>query len=176
MRQVLLFFIIFTSFFAVAQNNVYNPLKSKGKLFEYAMFTKAPITDVQELITKQNQLEFQNLSSENQSVGFTSDDYWVTFRLENSASNEKTYYLETARPVTDVAYLYQLQNGKITKFSSGDGIAFEDRQVSHRETVFKVQLPQNTVQKFYLHLKSDGETLNLPLKLYTEEDFTESQL
>lgn len=171
MRQVLLFVTTFVSFCAFAQNSAYNPLKSKGKLYEYAIFTKAPITDVQEFISKQNQLEFQNLSTENQSVGFTSDDYWVTFRLENSASSEETYYLETARAVTDIAYLYQLQNGKITRFSSGDGIAFEERQVSHRETVFKVRLPQNTVQQFYLHLKSDGETLNLPLNLYTEEGF-----
>ncbi|WP_044400986.1 hybrid sensor histidine kinase/response regulator [Lacinutrix sp. Hel_I_90] len=174
MRQVLLFLITCVSLISFAQNSAYNPVESKGKLYEYAKFTKTPIADIQEILSNESRLEFQPLSNENQSVGFTSADYWVKFSLENTSSNKETYYLETARPITDVAHLYQINDGNIIQFNSGDGIAFSERQVQHRETIFKVTLPKNSMQQFYLYLKSDGETLNLPLKLYTEEGFWKS--
>lgn len=81
------------------------------------------------------------------------------------------YYLETARPITDEADLYQISEAKTYHFQSGDQIQFDKRQLPHRSTVFKIKLPPQTTQQFYFHLKSDGETINLPLNLYSETSF-----
>ncbi|MGB1210117.1 MAG: 7TM diverse intracellular signaling domain-containing protein [Lacinutrix venerupis] len=171
-RVILLIFCLFSSAL-FAQNTPFNPIESKGKLYEYALFAKAenPNLTIEDIISSQSDIVYNPLTSENQSVGFSSDDYWLTFSLENTTNQENTYYLETARPVTDIANLYQINNNDIKHFSSGDAIPFKDRQVKHRKTIFKIILPKNSEQKFYIHLKSDGETLNLPLTLYSPNEF-----
>lgn len=171
-RVILLIFCLFSSAL-FAQNTPFNPIESKGKLYEYALFAKAenPNLTIEDIISNQSDIVYNPLTSENQSVGFSSDDYWLTFSLENTTNQENTYYLETARPVTDIANLYQINNNDIKHFSSGDAIPFKDRQVKHRKTIFKIILPKNSEQKFYIHLKSDGETLNLPLTLYSPNEF-----
>lgn len=154
------------------QNPAFDPEKSKGQLYEYAEYstTGQRNLDIDEII-KDSLLVFEPLQSENESVGFTSDYYWVRFSLLNSGAATKVYYLETARPVTDLANLYQIGNQGIYFFKSGDRIPFEERQVNHRATVFKIELPSQMEQTFYLQLNSDGETINLPLELYDEDAF-----
>ena len=177
MRQVLILFISLVCYASFAQNVAYNPNKSKGKLYEYTQLAKAENGDItiNSILEDDNHLEFIPLTSENQSVGFSTDNYWLTFDLENSSNTSEIYYLQTARPVTDVANLFQVANkNNITKFKSGDAIAFSERQVEHRKTIFKIELPKKSTQQFYLHLRSDGETLNLPLVLHTESQFWKS--
>lgn len=177
MRQVLILFMSLVCYASFAQNVAYNPNKSKGKLYEYAQLAKAENGDINinSILEDESNLEFTTLISENQSVGFSTDNYWLTFDLENSSNTPEIYYLQTARPVTDVANLFQVANkNNITEFKSGDAIAFSERQVEHRKTIFKIELPKNSTRQFYLHLRSDGETLNLPLVLHTESQFWKS--
>lgn len=152
--------------------NAYNPETSKGKLYEYATFADAHnnAQGYPEII-KDTTLHFKALESDNQSLGFTSEYYWLRFSLENSSDETKVYYLETGRAVTDEAEMFQVSNKGIQNFKSGDQISFSERQVAHRATVFKIVLPKQTINQFYIRLKSDGETLNLPLNLYNEADF-----
>ena len=151
---------------------VFNPKTSKGKLYQYASFVNVEdnTLSIEDVVASKN-LGFKPIPSDNLSLGFTSSNYWVSFSLENTSSSKNTYYLETARPVTDLANLYILNKGSVTKYQSGDQIPFNKRQVAHRSTVFKLQLEPNTVKDFYLELSSDGETINVPLNLYTESEF-----
>ncbi len=171
MKQLLLL-TYFIGLGLYAQETSFDPLKSKGQLYEYANFYDAGNLDLSINEVKKDSL-FQNnfLDSDNHSVGFTSNNYWVRFKIKNSTQKESTYYLETARPVTDIADLYQIGTKNIESFKSGDKIPFSERQVKHRATVFKLNLPANSTQDIYLHFKSDGETLNMPLNLYTETSF-----
>src|SRR5690606_35746963 len=172
MKQLLLLTYLI-GFGLYAQNTVFDPLNSDGSLWEYAKFFNAGKNDwsIDEVL-KNASFEYNALESENHSVGFTSNNYWVRFSLKNSTNETSTYYLETARPVTDIANLFQIGiNGGTQHFKSGDKIPFSERQVKHRATVFKIEQPANTTQEFYLHFKSDGETLNLPLNLYTASSF-----
>ena len=168
----LLLITYFIGLCANAQQSIFDPEQSKGQLYEYAEFVNVGTSDFDVNQIKNNsQLEFNSLDSENHSVGFTSSNYWVRFQLENSTDNSKVYYLETARPITDIAELYQLGSNQNQPYKSGDGIPFDERQVKHRSTIFKIELPSQSVQQFYLHLKSDGETINLPLTLFDESSF-----
>ncbi len=171
MKQVLLLIFLF-SITSYAQNQVYNIQKSKGNLYEYAEFANAGHLDlsISEII-KNKTLNYRSLKSDNYSVGFTSDNYWVRFKLKNTNSKPETYYLETARPITDVAELYQISNIETKHFKSGDNIPFKNKQVKHRSTIFKITLPPNKIQQIYINLKSDGETINIPLNLYNESSF-----
>ena len=167
---------LFLALFCVAtfahDKITFNPKTSKGKLHEYSSYinVKDKKLSIKDIIASKN-LHFDPIKSDNLSLGFTSSNYWVSFSLENSTSNNNTYYLETARPVTDLANLYVVTKDSIIKYQSGDQIPFDQRQVAHRSTVFKLQLEPNTVKDFYLELSSDGETINIPLNLYTETEF-----
>ncbi len=171
MKYLLLLAYLFTGIL-YSQKSAFNPQKSGEFLYEYAQFVNVGDKNysIEEIISD-SALNYSQLKSDNHSVGFTSSNYWVRFELENTFSQTKTYYLETARPITDIVHLYQIYNDSIAKFESGDQIAFEKRQVNHRETIFKIEVPENTAQVFHIHLKSDGETLNIPLNLYSEFDF-----
>ena len=171
MKQILLLtYLVGLGLFA--QNQTFDIQKSKGKLYEYAQFSNAGNLNLSINEAIQNTLlEYTNLESDNHSVGFTSDNYWLRFKLKNSATSTKTYYLETARPITNIVNLYQINNNHIQFFKNGDVIPFNKKQVKHRSTIFKLTLPPQKAQQIYIHLKSDGETINLPLKLYTESEF-----
>lgn len=171
MKYALLFICVFTTNI-FAQSVVFDPQESRNQLYQYAEFLDAGNVNfgINEIINTSS-LKYTKLQSENHSVGFTSSNYWVRFKLKNSTNQPMVYYLETARPITDVANLYQINQNKIQEFKSGDAIPFYKKQVKHRATIFKLTLPENQSQQFYIHLKSDGETINLPLNLYTESEF-----
>ncbi|MBD0831470.1 hybrid sensor histidine kinase/response regulator [Aestuariibaculum sediminum] len=155
------------------QNKIFDTDQNPKNLYKYAQYT-----DVGDLnlsineIVKNDFLTFNNLTTENHSVGFTDHNFWVRFKILNTSNYVKTYFLETARPITDIANLYQINTEQsILEFKNGDKIPFSEKHVQHHATVFKIELPPNKTQDFYLHLKSDGETINLPLKLYNETEF-----
>lgn len=167
-----LLFICLLSPSLYAQNSAFDPQKSSGDLYEYAEFSNVGNIDFGILdVINNSSIEYSPLQSDNHSVGFTTDNYWVRFKLINSSKIANVYYLETARPITDIVNLYQINKANIQHFKSGDNIAFNNKQVSHRSTIFKLILPPNQTQQIYINLKSDGETINLPLNLYSESEF-----
>jgi len=174
MKFVLLI-ALFCSYSINAQSQEFNPETNDVPLYQFASFTNVgDIAYSIEDIQLNENLIYKPLQSENHSVGFTSDNFWIQFKLTNSQATEHVYYLETARPITDVANLYQIAATGTERFKSGDQIPFGERQVNHRSTIFKIKLPPKSTQQFYLHLKSDGETINLPLNLYNESEFLQN--
>lgn len=154
-----------------AQKPAYNPEHSAGELYEYSEYTNAQKNDygIGEVLSNAD-LQYFDLVSANHDFGFTSDTYWIRFKLKNTSTATKTYYLETARPITDIVNLYHVDS-KIEVYKNGDQDAFAKRAVNHRQNIFKVELPPNSEQLYYLEVSSDGETVNLPLNLYDESAF-----
>jgi hypothetical protein len=70
-------------------------------------------------------------------LGFTENHFWSMTQLTNNTNAELHYYLETARPITNLVELYivDLETGKITKEISGDGIAYKDRSHPNRRSL-----------------------------------------
>jgi len=115
---------------------------------------------------------FEPMTDFNENLGFSQDNFWIRFQLTNPTDETAHYYLETGRPITDRVSLYiDRGEGKITSRESGDAIPFNEKDVLHRKSVFRVGLmPQQTVEA-YIHLKSDGEVVMLPLDLIPEKTF-----
>ncbi|TXE12774.1 response regulator [Seonamhaeicola algicola] len=173
MKRTLTLLICLISFNVFAQKNIFNVQESdNNNLFEYAKYVNVGKTNYNiKAILNNNTLQYKQLESANHSVGFTSDNYWVNFKLKNNKNQPKTFYLETARPITDVVNLYKINENNIELFKNGDNVPFSQKHVKHHATVFKLILPPNKIQNIYIHLKSDGETINLPLNLYSETEF-----
>ena len=108
MKYTLLIAFLFSSFLQ-AQNAGYNPEIQHDPLFKFASFVNVGNQTYHvEDIHKNKNLIYKPLLSENHSLGFTTDNFWVRFKLINTQLTERFYYLETARPVTDIANLYQI--------------------------------------------------------------------
>ncbi|SDQ30275.1 hybrid sensor histidine kinase/response regulator [Flagellimonas zhangzhouensis] len=117
-------------------------------------------------------LNFVPLSSLKENLGFTNDHYWMSFTLENPTDKYSQYYLETARPITDIVNLYLIDaTGEVQKQYSGDKIPFAEKTIQHRKSIFDIALEPNQKLQAYIHLKSDGEVVMLPMNLYSENSF-----
>ena len=161
------------------------PIVSNAQNLDEQNFTEAvslrPITSV--LLAGQNEynleeirnnpaLEFVPLSSLKENLGFSNDNYWLNFSLKNTTDLYKQYYLETARPITDVVNLFLIdETGQLEKQYSGDKIPFSKKTIQHRKSIFEIGLRPGQKIEAYIHLKSDGEVVMLPMKLYQEASF-----
>ena len=114
-----------------------------------------------------------NLKTENDDLGFTKNNFWAKFEIQNPTNSGYLYFLETARPITDVVELYLIDeiSGKIVKKISGDHLPYSKRSFDDRKSIFKIEIKPNSNVSFFLHLKSDGEVIKIPVILRTSENF-----
>lgn len=118
---------------------------------------------------------FKRITSNNLNLGFTNKTYWVKFKINFLGEFPENYYLEIARPITNIVQLYHPdQFGHYSIKLSGDEIEFDQRDIPHRKSVFKITLYPNISNTFYVKLKSDGEVINLPIKLWKKEAFRQN--
>ena len=88
-------------------------------------------------------LSFVPLSSLEENMGFSHESYWIRFTLENPDRTASEYYLETARPITDIVDLYLVdEDGDVQRQHSGDKIPFSKKTVAHRKSIFDISLPK----------------------------------
>ncbi|HEX9981124.1 MAG TPA: 7TM diverse intracellular signaling domain-containing protein [Flavobacterium sp.] len=163
---------------ATSAQYIFHPenLPEKVSLHPYASLanTGSNVLTIQEVIAQKEELGFRPLHIENADLGFTVDNWWVKVSIENKINRPLEYYLETARPITDLVELYIVtHDGKIRRSVSGDRMKCEDRSYSHRKTIFRLELPPQSVQTIYIHMLSDGEVIQLPLMLRTSESLME---
>lgn len=156
-------------------------LLHQGKQSEgISIYSQAQYVDVGNVDVSLEQIrtikafDFQPMQKENMDFGFTTHNFWLRFQLKNTSDEELTYFFETARPITDIAELYVIKsNGKTSKYLSGDAIPYSKRSFDHRKTIFKISLQPNEHQQFYLHIKSDGEQLSMPMVLHSLQHLLE---
>lgn len=125
---------------------------------------------IQQIIKQKEQLPFEPLTNSSPNLGFTKSRYWVHYKVVNSSTTRREFLLETARPIIDSVTLYTVQEGKLKNTQySGDAIPFAKRSVAHRNTLFKLELDAGQTAEYFIAIKSDGESLMMPLDLYTNE-------
>ncbi|MBO0331579.1 hybrid sensor histidine kinase/response regulator [[Muricauda] lutisoli] len=168
---ILLFLIVSTNFNAHSQENT-----NKQDVISLRPITSVLLAGQKdysfEEVRNNRKLEFVPLTSLKENLGFSSDNYWLTFSLQNTTDRYKQYYLETARPITDVVNLFLVDDtNTVEKQYSGDKIPFSKKTIQHRKSIFDIGLRPGQKIQAYIHLKSDGEVVMLPMKLYQEASF-----
>ncbi|GIZ10540.1 hybrid sensor histidine kinase/response regulator [Flavobacterium sp. UMI-01] len=129
--------------------------------------------EIQQLMARFSTLNPKVLASDNDDLGFTNNYFWGKISLKNASKLDLHYYFETARPITDRVELYVVNRkaGKIIKSVSGDNIPFDQRAYANRKTIFKLHIPPQTSLDLFLHLKSDGEVIKMPVVLHSSDSF-----
>lgn len=175
----MLFFIGFFLLFVLNVSAQY--ILKEGNLSEkISIHSKSEYVDVGrnnlslEQVLHYKDLHYKPMQYENTDFGFTTHNFWIRFQLKNGTQENLFYYFVTARPITDVAELYVInQYNNVIKYISGDAIPFAKRSFKSRKTIFKITLKPNETQQFYLHVKSDGELLSMPMVLHSTEKLLE---
>lgn len=172
---ILVFFLLLNQYNSYSQfhiKDISSEITNESSLHECTTIinVKQKILSINEVV-KINKKEFTPLKNENTDLGFTDDNYWLNFRVHNALNEEIQYYIETSRPIVDVATFYKINNdGTVSIQKSGDLIPFKERTVSLRKTIFKINLLPNEIGNYYIHLKSDGEVINAPVILRTPDN------
>ncbi len=121
----------------------------------------------EEFLKAEDTLTFRALAKKAENIDFTDKHHWVRFSLHNPRSDTAYFFFRIARPITDAVDLYQrAEDGQLVVKHSGDMLPFTARDFQHRENIFHLSLAPQTHYTFYVHLKSDGEMIVLPLQLY----------
>ncbi len=115
----------------------------------------------------------QFLTVQNYDLGFTEDNFWGRLCIVNTSATDLQYFLEMARPITNVVELYLIDDltKQVIRQQSGDAIPFKDRSFLSRKSIFNITLKSNRSYTVYFHLKSDGEVLLSPVTLYSAEGY-----
>jgi signal transduction histidine kinase/ActR/RegA family two-component response regulator len=181
-KNVLFSFTFKVLFFAFFFTNTYSQYVFKKEYVpdEISLHNYTTIADVGQrdlninfVMANYNSLKPVKLKTENDDLGFTQNNFWTLTELENPTDRLLFYYLETARPITDLVELYLIDkaSGNIIKKVSGDNIPYSQRSFDNRKIVFKVEIAPQSNLKLFLHLKSDGEVIKIPVKLHSSENF-----
>ncbi|WP_144605016.1 hybrid sensor histidine kinase/response regulator [Algoriphagus algorifonticola] len=133
-----------------------------SKLFD----AEDSIYTIQNILSSEEILPFNDIPNRNSNLGFTTSNYWVKFKLVNDSEEDKVFFLETGRPITDSVVLYKIQEGQINeKLNNGDLVAWQDRAFDHRKIIFPIKLEAGKNADFFINYQSDGEVINLPLEI-----------
>ena len=128
--------------------------------------------DVNYVIANYNTLNPEKLLTENDDLGFTKNNFWSKTEIKNLTDRKLNYYLETARPITDLVELFIVEaSGRITAKISGDNLLYYKRSFDNRKTIFEIEIAPKSNLQLLIHLKSDGEALKIPMLLYSSERF-----
>ncbi|SDD96620.1 Signal transduction histidine kinase [Pricia antarctica] len=154
----------------VITENLKSPISLRSKAELFVAGTKSYSID--QIIRLSDPDSFEPLTDFDENLGFSKDNFWMRFQLKNQTEKEGHYYLETARPITDIVTLY-IKDGpeKITSQKSGDAIPFGQKSILHRKSAFRIDIGAGRTIEAYIHIKSDGEVVMLPLKLVPEKLF-----
>lgn len=132
----------------------------------YICESATDIFNLQELRKREDSLHFRTLKDSYENLGFSKGHLWIRFELIYEGAKHQQYFLQTARPITDLVKLYQIAaDGSVKVMRTGDRLPWEKRQTPSRNSILSLEMEPGQHYRYYLHLFSDGEMVDLPLKL-----------
>lgn len=130
---------------------------------------------VNDLIEGKSSDDFTKFKYKEESLPFTASTYWLKFDVVNELGRDSKVILEVARPITNLVEFFLVRDKKVVLHNKcGDDVPFGDRMIEHRKNLFPFKLSKEEKVNLFVKLKSDGELIFLPIKLYTPKTFYES--
>ena len=118
-------------------------------------------------------LKSKKLENSIENLDFTTSTFYIDFVLTNKTNQSLNLVLETARPITNKVWLFNNKGGFI--YYSGDGIPFDAKDISSKNSVLPIQVGPNSSAHYTLVLGSDGEIISLPMIFWESEVFEQQE-
>ncbi len=122
----------------------------------------------QEVQSNTANLSFKKLTGIYGNLGFSTNNYWAKFDLQNTSNSELNYFLEAGEAMTDHLNCYIFDKaGNFIVQKNGDNLDFKNRGIDNRRLLFKIVLKPKEKKQVILEIKNDGERNSLPISLLT---------
>lgn len=125
-------------------------------------------------VKQASQANYKTVTEAVPNLGFSRSAFWLRFTIRNPGRVQANWLLELGHPNIDFVTLYRPQFGHYIPSSTGRRFLFSQRELKHRNFVFKLDLPSDSEQTFYLRVKN-STAYALPLTLYDPADFLERE-
>ena len=120
---------------------------------------------LQDILTKQDSAAWVRSEKAVPSFGFTASTYWFALDIHNQSATNAEWLLESLYPPLDHITVHLVYPNQATEsYQGGDAVAFSQRVVKHRNTMFNVPLAAGQSVRIYLAVKTES-SLQLPLVL-----------
>ncbi len=114
--------------------------------------------------------QFKRSTEERINFSYTPSTYWFRLQLTTDASRELPVLLELVSLIDDVRIYVPDADGEYLERRYGRWRPLEERDLKHRNFLFRFTLPPNEIRTIYMRFQSEGALL-LPLTLWTVESF-----
>lgn len=126
---------------------------------------------IRDVSSSQLSRRFTPAKSDMPAFGFTRSAYWVRFSVRNSSDDTQNWLLELNNPIMDLAELYLPRaDGGFEVRRSGRLLPFAQREVAHRDQVFRLPIGPGEEKTFYLRAASES-LMYFSLKIWRQELF-----
>jgi signal transduction histidine kinase/FixJ family two-component response regulator len=131
---------------------------------------------IDDVVKPERREEFREADDPAPGFGFSSAAFWLRFTIRNPEEAPKEWLLELAYPHLDSVELYvPTEDGKFEVRRTGDHLPFAQRDVEHRNFVFRLSEPPSDAGRvYYMRVHTTG-SVNLPLLAWTPEEFQNHQ-
>ena len=107
-------------------------------------------------------------------LGIAKDNYWVRLLFINSSATEQSLYLSLENPRLNEVNVFFLKQNKIAAYTIGDNFPFNNRPVYNNQFALPVLLAGGDSLEAYFFIKHKGNTLQVPITLYSRNEFLKS--
>jgi hypothetical protein len=134
---------------------------------------KEGVLSIQDFLKKDFTDRFIRSRDAEPKMGYTTSTYWARFKVDNSEEMPREMYLEISYQHLDDIELYTPdKNKKYQIHKAGFKYYFENRQILHRNFVFKINVNKG-INTYYVKIKSSS-LIKFPMSLQTPEYFAEA--
>ena len=129
---------------------------------------------IEDILTHNISEEFVRSTDLSPNYGFTSSAYWIKFNVLSRADDSHQWLLELDFPLMDKISLFlpdEESDGYIEK-KYGYSLPFSERDVMHRNFVFKLPVSSGIPETFYLRFEN-ADRMEFPLTIWSATAFQE---
>jgi two-component system, sensor histidine kinase LadS len=108
-------------------------------------------------------------------VGFTSDIFWIAFRVKNYTATPSDQLLEIDNPQIDWLYIYERDaSGQFSLLAeTGDKFLFHQRPILHRNFAIPLTFAPGETKTILVKIDKRNSSLTFPVYLWNERAFHE---
>ena len=164
--------------FPVSSSIILTPEQEQYSVRKSAKFLIDPTKNlsIEDITSEEVATQFQSQSQENLSLGYTKAAVWVKLQVQNQAPQKDwLLVLSQARLCQIDAYFSSDQSETFRVINTGRTRSFTNREISHPEYVFTLNIPENQQQTIYFRITTKSAVL-VPLKIWEESLFWQSEL
>ena len=118
--------------------------------------------------------EFKSVNSAVLNGGIASKYYWIHFSVLNKELFNDTLFIDVQSPRLNKLKLYEAGSTEIKSLGElGDFSPFKQRAILNKNYIYTVNFQPNQLKDYYLFINQVGNTLIVPIQVFTPRSFQE---